>query len=289
MQDLNAKNRIFKRYLCVSVGLAVLAAVAGGSCVLFSFDGQSRYFTESGWTIALSVLLALCAVCSIVALFLFKKTGANLETAASSPFRWLNVLTSVSLVACACTVIKKLELVNAKPIETGGELTLGMAAVLFMFLLCIAYSLSKIANRQGAIVTVSGMAELILCLYIIVTLYFDPIIEINSPFKLLIQFTAASVALAVCAEIRQRLSGISAAAYVTIKTFSAALGLTSFAVMICLYAKDVTLDGYVYLVYSIYFAARTIPTIYDLICMKLQAIHTPVAQDAQDETEEKEQ
>lgn len=289
MQDLNAKNRIFKRYLCVSVGLAVLTAAAGVLCVLFSFDGQSRYFTDSVWTIALSVLLALCAISGLVALFLFKKTAANIEIAASSPFRWLNVLTSVSLVACACAVLKKLELVNAKPVETGGELTLGMAAVLFMFLLCIAYSLSKIANRQGAIVTVSGMAELILCLYVIVTLYFDPIIEINSPFKLLIQFTAASVALAVCAEIRQHVSGISAATYVAAKTMSAALGLVSFAITICLYAKDVSLDGYVYLVYSIYFAARAIPTIYDLICLKLQAIHTPVVQDAQDETEEKEQ
>ncbi|MBQ4274880.1 MAG: hypothetical protein IJB94_07960, partial [Clostridia bacterium] len=226
-------------------------------------------------TLALCVFVAISALCSLSALFIFKKTRADAQKAKASPTRVINLLSAIAATACACTVLPMVVEGGAGKNDQGETLTLTSALLIVMFLLCIAYSLSKIANREGAVVIVSGIAELIFCLYIIVTLYFDPKIELNSPFKLLIQFAAAALALSTCAELRLFISEISTGAYIALKTLSITLGLVSVGSMVCLAAQEVALGGTTYLVYSVYFASRAICSAYDLICLKAKAISNP--------------
>ena len=276
-QTSASQNKRLRVFLYLGLVITVVLAALGAAVVTFSFDSETRYFTFSSISLALAITSAVAVAFAISSFFVFN--GAKLEQTHHHIGAALltRILTIAPISLCAYYTISSLSAATDGGNNKNPQLT---AALLFlMFILCAVYNVSRVITLNKTLAVISGIAQIAFCLYIISALYFDLRIEINSPFKLVIQFAAAALAIDTCMEVRDVISGVSTRAYIATKALSIAIGTLAFTITVCAVIQNAKLDDLGYLWYSIYFFAQAICSCIDLSRVKhpTSLMDTPVS------------
>lgn len=237
----------------VLAALTVILALLGTATTFFSFDGESRYFENSAPSIALAIASGAAVALAISAFFVFK--GVKLEKTPAKHRKSALALRALTVIHAAFCAFYAISGISAAQDDKNGDAsrTFAVLLIFLMFTLCAVYNVSHSIKLNKTLVIFSGFAQIAFCLYVIATLYFDRAVELNSPFKLIVQFTAAAIAIDTCMELRDVISGVSTRAYIAAKTLSVSLGLLCAAIILCAVAKGAAIDGIGYVCYSSYF------------------------------------
>ena len=259
-------NTRLKIFLSFGLTLALFLAALGAAAVFYSFNNETRYFTASPITLALAITSAITVALAISAFFVFK--GAKLEQSNThvGTSRCTRLLSVVFMATCAHYVIST---INTSTDSAEAKSHAYTAILLFlMFVLCAVYEISHVMALNKTLTVISGFARIVFCLYIVSTLYFDMHVEINSPFKLVVQFAAAALAIDTCMEVRDIISGVSTRAYIAAKTLSISIAALTLAISACAIIKNAKFEDLGYLWYSLYFISLAICSCIDLARIK---------------------
>ncbi len=254
MNDLSytVKSREQNKLSIIRAACAIIAAIAallGAAAVFLCREEPSRYLNSSPATYAFYLAIALGVVCAVACLFLFKSGTTEQSERPNLAQRIFGIVAHAALLIAAFTVI------------TSDAPTVIKAIVIISSLMG-----SFMSNESGNVnsALAGAYAKVLFCILIISMLYIDLTVEMNSPFKLMIQFAAASVALTSLCDARRIAFGISAKLSVGAKVLACVLGLSSGAVTIVGAIFKGGLVPTQYLIYSAYFTAEAIRAIVSL-------------------------
>lgn len=235
------------------IGTAVLAAlvgVFGTLAYLTSMTANGRYFTVSASVIILYVTIAVAVIFSFASAFLFPK-GIGIESK-SKIARYATVIPTVAIFPVITSYAKEL-LRDAK-----STLTI-IAAV--SALISLIYFISTIFDLSKALSAFSGYILILFCIAVIAVLHTDSSVEMNSPVKISLQFTAAFTALSILSDTRNLIVGHSCLQYIFSKV--TLLPLSILSLVGSLIAASRGYDSK-YLTFSIFFFACAIRSSLDL-------------------------
>lgn len=248
------------------IGTAVLAAlvgVFGTLAYLTSMTANVRYFTVSASVIILYVAIAVAVIFSFASAFLFPK-GIGIESK-SKIARYATVIPTVAIFPVIASYAKEL-LGDAK-----STLTIIVAV---SALISLIYFISTIFDLSKALSAFSGYILILFCIAVIAVLHTDSSVEMNSPVKISLQFTAAFTALSILSDIRNLIVGHSCLQYIFSKV--TLLPLSILSLVGSLIAASRGYDSK-YLTFSIFFFACTIRSSLDLFTASASV--TQVAQE----------
>lgn len=251
------------------IGTAVLAAlvgVFGTLAYLTSMTANGRYFTVSASVIILYVAIAVAVIFSFASAFLFPK-GIGIESK-SKIARYATVIPTVAIFPVIASYAKEL-LGDAK-----STLTIIVAV---SALISLIYFISTIFDLSKALSAFSGYILILFCIAVIAVLHTDSSVEMNSPVKISLQFTAAFTALSILSDIRNLIVGHSCLQYIFSKV--TLLPLSILSLVGSLIAASRGYDSK-YLTFSIFFFACAIRSSLDLFTSSAS-----VPQVAQEQTE----
>ena len=264
VKDRTAPIRI--GYLCVIIALVFAVATIGCMAVLTSCERNARYFSDTAMSVVFAIGIAVAIIASFVPLFIFKKEQLNADDSTQSPnkiARFSNLLPAFLSLGMAFFALAD---------ETLGKwgnavLICGLVAALFFAL--------KLSYRPSVLKVISGFGIFALGAVIIASLYFDLAIEINSHFKLLVQFGAAGMMIGTMADLRAALSlkstpnrdyiKIGVKGYVFLKSLSLTLCVVCAAVIILYFIEGNTAFGLHYLIYSLLYVSYAVSALTELI------------------------
>ena len=258
-------------YLCVIVALAIAVATIGCMAVIGACEEDARYFSDATMPRLFAIGIAVAIAVSFVPLFIFKKelplnfdlSGYDIKTA-----RFSNLLPALLSLYAAFFAL------------TDEVLGQWGNAVLICSLITALFFALKIFPRFTVPKVISGFGVFVLGAVIIASLYLDHVIEINSHFKLLVQFGAAGMILGTMADLRVELSArtpdgsklpdsqfskIGVKGYVFLKSLSLTLCLVCSAAVIIYFAKGNTAFGLHYLAYSLLYVSCALSALTELI------------------------
>ena len=182
-----SKLTIYK--LCTAVILAMTAVIGLVSFLVF-FDSDARYFKSTSIASILYITLALTAILAISAAFLSERIG-KIEIAPQSPV--LSLIPAAT--AITILIISIIEIVKGN--------TTSYATLTSVLLLGVAfYHLADALKAPAALKLALGYVKIIFCILIITRLHLDFKVELNSPLKLLAQFSAATTILSTLSDLR---------------------------------------------------------------------------------------
>jgi hypothetical protein len=262
---MRAKKRLWS-FIAIALVLALAASAAGIISALGSFEDGSRYFPSSVATVALEVLLVMAVVASVSALFIFgTKALKKRKFAYTSPARLLHLLPAIVSIACIHHAFDPSSLAPSDE-QTGASLS---SLVYIIGIFCALYCIScMFKGFNKALRLVSGMVSIVFCLIIMIVLYFDLAVELNSPLKLLVQFAASSLAIDLCMELRDTATAVSTGAFIASKVLLITLCSVAFAVLLCAVSRGAELPDNTYLIYSAYTFSYVPAAIYSLFTVK---------------------
>ena len=257
------------RYLYVLFAVTALCIIAGTACSVLAFDGQTRYFTSEYAGIAVFALLAICSVIAVTAFFVFDNNEADTDGIRHSKARYLILPELFLALACFRLALKdvggKIVAAAQSDAKNSSLTVIALALLLMAFVLGFMYSCRfAYKNPSGTFIAVMGICRIIFFIYIITTLYFDMQVELNSPYKLIVQFTAATAAIQTCADTRGVISGITRRTYVAAKALSMTFGAFCFALIFEATVKGIALPDNSYLLYSAFFLSISIFNAYEI-------------------------
>lgn len=259
-------NKRLKIFLSSGLVIALILAILGAAVVLFSFDNQTRYFSASPISIALAVLSAVTVAFAISSFFVFKSVKLEQSNTCIGASLCARLLSIVPVAICAYYVISVFN--SSTDEKDGKDPTVTLAILFLMFVFCAVYELSCVIKLNKTLTVISGITRIIFCLYIASSLYFDMHVELNSPFKLVIQFAAAALAIDTCMQVRNTVSGVSTSAYIAAKALSISIGALAFTITVCAIIQDAAIRDIGYLWYSIYFISSAVCSCIDLVRVK---------------------
>lgn len=234
--------------LGTAVILFLIAAV-GLIAFLAFFENDSRYFEDSPVKIILYVILALAIVFAISAFFTSKKIG-KIEIAPKTLYNLslIPTATAIAIFAIAATEITK---------GDNGTISIIMAISLLGVAL---YHLSDVLKFSNTIKLALGYVKIIFCILLISKLHLDFDVELNSPLKLLTQFSAATAVLSTLSDLRILIDRASTGyficskiCYLTVSLLGTVGALTEVACNLDKYGIDL-------LIYPVFFLSAAIPT-----------------------------
>ena len=277
------------KYLYALFAATALCIITGVACSLLSLDAETRYFASEYASIAVLAAAALCIVLSIAAFPCISRDEASTAGIGQSKARYLIIPELFTMLACIRLIW---DTVGAKIIAAAHSGAKNSSlTIIALTLLLIAFALSFLyscrfayKNPSNVFVAVMGICRIVFFLYIITTLYFDMVVELNSPFKLIVQFTAAAGALQTCAEVRGTVSGISERAYVAAKALSMGFGALCFTLICGAVIKGISLPDNSYICYSAFFLASNVFSAYEIIRIGKKPL--PVTQDLEERNDE---
>lgn len=142
--------------------------------------------------------------------------------------------------------------------------TWGNAFLIASFVSALFF-LFKTLREMRVIKALCGFGVFALGALVIASLYLDHVIEINSDFKLMVQFAAAGIILGTIADIRLLLSRTSRRWYILLKLVGFILCSICSAVIIPLMLKDGDALPASYLTYSWLYLAHALSTLFDIL------------------------
>ena len=251
-------------FLCTATSaVAAIAAITGVIAVLLSRDLSSRYLGNDLAACAFYLAIAIGISLSITSLIIFKSQAKETSAPQTTAQRILTIITSAALLASALTVVAS----DAPSFIKAISLT----SALIASLACL------ISEKSGGIniALVGAYAKTVFCILVISVLYLDMKIEMNSPFKLAIQFAAASVSLTALCDARRIIGGVSAKISVAAKIIVCLLCFAAGAIAISGVIFKGDLIPVTYLIYSVYFIAEAILALVSLWAAEI-ALHDSI-------------
>lgn len=258
-------------YLCVTIALTLAVCALGCMSVISSCEPNARYFTSSPLSTAFCVALALSAVSSVGALFIFKKERINIT---ESNEGYAKAAKYLNLLPAALSLCVTIFFLSSKVLGEWGNAVIISSAVASL------YFILKLFPRFIVMTVIFGVGVFALGAVVIASLYLDLAIELNSHFKLLVQFGAAGIILGTIADLRLILSPeapkgfklpdrefvrIGARGYIALKSLSLTLTATCASVVILYFIKGNSALGPHYLLYSVLYLAYAISAVSELI------------------------
>ena len=242
------ENPSKKRNKLASIGIisSFLPIVAGTLALIAGFDcsQNSKYLGGLGKTllaIAILVSVLLPLVCPIA--FKGKRDLGALEKA-----KWLHLIPALaSFYLSGYTLLNDLG-------EWGD-------AILLLSLLAGIFFILKIIDGKEAIKIGGICCLLLLGTAIIALLYLDFDIELNSPFKLAVQFGAVGLMLGTVADARVILARIGAGWFILLKSIASSLCLICAGLIFVAFAQGFTVLPQIYLVCAVLYSGYAISAI----------------------------
>ncbi len=247
-------------YFFSSIILTVLTSVFGAYSVLLSQGEGSRYFADAWATHALTITLVSSIALSLSAIFVFRTDNKAILGIKSKGLRFFELLSAVSAALCAYFILTRHQenvLIQAETVSEAILSALYAATGVSAAILSAAYAAAILSDRAPAKI-IKSYAEILFCIFIITSLYLDLTIELNSPYKLLIQFAAASVILAALADARQELSSCALKLLIPARLIEITLCALCAAVNITAFVQGAPIYDQDYLFFSVFFAAKAI-------------------------------
>ena len=140
-------------------------------------------------------------------------------------------------------------------------------AVMYLSLLAMMFFIFKMLRNRTALKVIGAICVFLLSTAIIATLYLDFTVELNSPFKLAVQFGAVGLILGTIADARAALSRIGIGWFVFLKSAAASLGLICSGLVYTAFARGFAVLPELYLACAtlyVYYAASAIAEIVSL-------------------------
>lgn len=241
-----SKLTIYK--LCTATILALVAIVGLISFLAF-FEGDARYFKSSPIAIILYIILAITVIVAISAAFLSKKIG-KIEITPQTPYMLSLIPTAT---ATAVLIISIFEIVK------GNSST--HAILIAITILGVAlYHLADVVKFSPTVKLALGYVKIFFCILLIIKLHLEFKVELNSPLKLLTQFSAATAILSTLSDLRILLNRIPSGYFILSNICFLAvslLGAIGALTEVASHPEKYTLD---LLIYPILFLAIAIPT-----------------------------
>lgn len=229
--------------------ILLLTAAIGLIAFLAFFENGSRYFEDSPAKIILYVSLALAVIFALSAFFTSKKIG-KIEITKKTPYNLslIPTATAIAVFAIAATEITK-----------GDNGTISIIMVISLLGVAL-YHLSDVFKFPSSVKLALGYVKIIFCILLISKLHLDFDVELNSPLKLLTQFSAATLVLSTLSDLRVLIDRASTGyficskiCYLTVSLLGAVGALTEVVCNLDKYGIDL-------LIYPIFFLSAAIPT-----------------------------
>ena len=244
--NTSTESKKLKIYTVISAAIAFITAFLGVLASISSSEARSRYFENAALAICLYVAIAIAAAFALSSFFVFKRTTLVKENAESSVLRFLNLSPAVALIIC--TVVSA----TSKMV---------LALRVCVAILCILSALGYICRAfklPDTVKLICGYSQVLFLIFIIVSLYVENSIEINSPFKLLVQFAAAALMLEALTDMRNILYGVRLRMFAFSKILSLTVCLLTGCVIVYIFASGNKVFDKSYLAYSIYFLCNSL-------------------------------
>lgn len=246
--NISTDKKKLKIYTVASAAIAVILAFIGVLASVPSSEARSRYFENHALATCLYAALALMVAFALSAFFAFKRTTLVTDNVESSALRFLNLSPAIALIICS--------IVSATS-NTALGLRVGVTTICVLSAIgCV----SKAFKLPDTVKIICGYAQVLFLIFIIVSLYLERSIEINCPFKLLVQFAAAALMLEALTDMRGILYRCRARMFVSSKTLSLSMCLLTGCVIVYTFASGNKVFDKSYLAYSIYFLCNSLCT-----------------------------
>lgn len=265
----NSSKKALRIFRILSAALVCSLAVACIIAFTVGFEPELRYFRNSPLTIPLTVTAVATVVLALSAFFLFK--GKNAALRRESPLRFLAMLPMIAILRLIIHIAIGL-ITNAVPSPSNdAQATLDpwMIGILVTAAFAVIYSLSEIFRINKAFEIISGFLQILFCILVIAKLYIDFSVEINSPVKLLLQFSATAIILCTMADLRRSFDMCSAPIFCASRLIMLALGSASAIALFAEIIPEADKYGELYSVYPLIFIAFAVKAAVELFTCSL--------------------
>ena len=282
----NAGNSAKKFATVYKVASAILLAAilaVGSIAFAISFQTEGRYFVQSPIVFALYALLAVAVVLAISAPFIFKRETISenggtfdkvfsLTTAVASalPFIYYIYSDLTARAAAAAAPSGSIE-----SFYSGLDTPTLLLTVTSLF--AVIFSISRALNFNRILTIISGYGTVLFCAVVITKFYLDFSVELNSPIKLLLQFSAAAMMIGTVSDLRPFLDLPSTPLLISSKLFAATVGLLNFAGFAFEVAPNIEKYGRDYVVFAILFLIYGIAGAFRLFTVSVKSSTTEKA------------
>jgi len=229
---------------------AVLSAISAVGCEI-----NSKYLTEQDATM-MTIAIAVSILIPFICIFFIGREG---DLGISRAAKWVSLLPIGASLYLAFHSL-------TNDLGTWGNVILIMSLVAILF-----FALKTVDGKEGL------KLACILCMFllgaaIIALLYLDFEIELNSQFKLSVQFGAVGLMLGTIADARLIFSRISTGWFVFLKSVASTLGLLCAGLIFTAFCRGFTALPEIYLACAALFACYSISAIAEMIALALGAL-----------------
>ncbi len=252
--------------VCVLFALTLAACIFGSLAV--SGEGEiGNYLPHVAKATAFRITLACALAVAVALLFIFKNDRKgkqpNGEGEECEPSRYLSVTELISRCLSVLPAIVAFYVfyfaLTDESLGSWGNAVMTSAFVSALFFLFKIFKNARVGK------VICGFGVFALSAVVIASLYLDHVIEINSDFKLLVQFGAAGVIMGTIADIRVTLSRISRAWFISLKASALVLCAACSAVILSLSVAHGEAFPLSYFVYSRLYLACAVPFGFEII------------------------
>lgn len=234
--------------------VGIFATLAALGC-----EFNSKYLDQSvNLTLTVVILAAL-----LTPFFSFFALRKEHELDGSKIARWLSLApAAASLYLSAHTLLNDL--------GKWGD------AILILSLIAAAYFILKLTKGKDALKLCGVVGMFLLGTAIIALLYLDFEIELNSPFKLAVQFGAVGFMIGTIADARAILSRISAGGFILLKSIASSLCILCSGLILVVFARDFAVLPEVYLVSATLYACYAISALAEMISLSVACLKSDI-------------
>ena len=234
-----------KALILSSAFMALLTAIVGVLAVNSSYKPGAHYFTQSPIFTALTVISLVSVIAVIIPYFILDRKFVTVSACGDRITRLVYLLPATSAVLCAIICYENVSLGRF------ATLTAAAAAISALYFILMTF------NAHPALTLIAGIGHLLFCALIIIALYIEPAIEINSDFKLLVQFGAAASMLNMIADSRVPLLRASARSFFAFKTAALIFCLLGGAVTVTVFSVGGEVFDRSYLYFAIFYLTQS--------------------------------
>jgi hypothetical protein len=253
----------------------VLSAALGAVSFAAYMNESGRYLRPSLIVIALYVVIAVTVILAFAALFLFPRSNK-----VSSEQKWVKYTLLLPIASLLPIIAAAAKTVDAAAwADESKRLAFIISILIFATaIISLCYFISIILSFKGSVSAILGYFFIIFCILVIATLHMDYSFEMNSPFKVTVQFAAAFTALSALSDIRNQLDRPSAKQYVLSKLCCLVFNALSLIGSIFAHSRGY---GSEYLTYSIFFTSCALCSSIEFFTSKVSE-HRTKEDEAQD-------
>jgi len=253
--------KAFKLYKIIAITLAIITAASITVSFFTRNSADSRYLSKSPFISVFYILLGVCVLFSVSALFIFKKRSISIIPSTNPILKYANLLPAIGVLPCI--VFNFSELSN----------NVSNTLLIFTALTSVghaAYYLCRSTPTPTAAKLISGYIQIIFCALTIAQLYMDFSAEMNSPLKLLIEFSLVLLMLNTVTDLRIAIGIPNVSQFIFTKALYLSLSLSTFALSISSFASNIDLyENALYLIYPIMLFTAAIPSLLDFLSATL--------------------